>query len=67
MIPTMWILVLLLPPCLAALIWLYMGVGAGKGDALPWQHVRLGRYGFWIVLGIIYTATFTAAFVEHKL
>lgn len=63
----MWILVLLLPPCLAIVIWQYIGVGTRTGDVMPWQRVRLGRYGFWVVLGIIYTVTFTAALIKYKL
>jgi hypothetical protein len=61
-----WLLILA-PPCLALVLWQYVGIGARKRDILPWQYVRLGKYGFWVILAILYIVTFTAALVEHKL
>jgi hypothetical protein len=61
-----WILILVLgPPFLAYLAWLW--VGSRTGDIDPWKRVRLGKYGFWITLGIIYTAAIATALVEHKI
>jgi hypothetical protein len=64
--PVIW-LIILGPPCLAFVLWQYIGVGARTGDILPWQKVRLGKYGFWIMLAITYTATLATALVEHKI
>jgi hypothetical protein len=64
--PTIWVLVLA-PPILALVIWQYLGIGARTGNILPWQRVRLGKYGFWIILAIFYSVTFATALVEHKL
>jgi hypothetical protein len=55
------------PPCLAFLIWQGIGKGSRTGDAAPWQKVSLGRFGYWIILTIIYTAAFATALVEHKI
>jgi hypothetical protein len=60
-------LFILAPLCLALVLWQYVGIGARKRDILPWQYVRLGKYGFWVILAILYIVTFTAALVEHKL
>jgi hypothetical protein len=69
--PIIWFIVLG-PPCLAFVIW--------KGSSGPrtkdvtitfgfkadmWQRVSLGKYGFWILLAIIYTVTLATAFVDH--
>ena len=61
-----WLLILA-PPCLALVLWQSVGIDARKRDILPWQYVRLGKYGFWVILAILYIVTFTAALVEHKL
>ena len=56
-------LVVLGPPFLAYLAWLWIGAKAGNIE--PWKRVRLGQYGFWIILGIIYTAALTTAVAKH--
>jgi hypothetical protein len=69
--PIVWVIVLG-PPCLAFFIW-KAGSGPKTKDvtinfgfkADVWQRVTLGRYGFWIVLAIIYTVTLATAFVRH--
>jgi len=69
-----WVLILV-PPCLAFVIWQYGGVGAKTRDMTVtsgfkvdlWQSMRLGKYGFWIILAIIYTVTLATALVEHKI
>lgn len=58
-----WIL-LLAPICVAFLLWRlvrFTEVG------FPWQGVRLGKYGFWIILTVIYLAVFASALIEHKI
>jgi hypothetical protein len=72
--PMIW-LIILGPPCLALVISRGGGMGAKTKDITlgggfkvdVWQSVQLGRYGFWIVLAIIYTVTLAAALVEHKI
>jgi hypothetical protein len=63
-----WVL-LLGPPCLAALIWLLtrgwtllMMRGRPTPRIAMWQ-----RYDFWIILAILYIVMFAAALVRHKL
>jgi hypothetical protein len=65
-----WVLILILililgAPFLALGIWLSIGSRTGNVD--PWRRVRLGKYGFWIILAIFYTVMFATALVEHKL
>ena len=62
----MWILILL-PPVLAFVIWQGIGLGSRTGNTVPWQRVRLGKYGFWVTLAIVYIATFAAALGLHKI
>ena len=64
--PMIWALILV-PPCVAIILWQGVGIGSRTGNIVPWQHVRLGKYGFWITLAILYIVTFSAALVEHKL
>jgi hypothetical protein len=61
-----WVFILV-PLFVAFLIWQGVGIGSRTGNILPWQSVRLGKYGFWIILAILYIVTFSAALVEHKL
>jgi hypothetical protein len=59
-----WVLVLV-PPCLAFLVWQALRYNPRVGfPSIPFQ---LGKYDFWIVLTIIYVATFAAALIEHKI
>jgi hypothetical protein len=58
---------ILVPPCVAIVIWQGVGIGSRAGNIVPWQHVRFGKYGFWTTLAILYIVTFSAALVEHKL
>jgi hypothetical protein len=61
-----WILALVLgPPFVAYFAWL--GIGSRTGNIDPWKSVRLGKYGYWITLGIIYTVAIATAMVEHKI
>jgi len=39
--------------------------GGFKADV--WQRANLGKYGFWIILAILYVSMFTFAAFEHKL
>jgi hypothetical protein len=64
--PMIWVFILV-PLFVAFLIWQGVGIGSRTGNILPWQSVRLGKYGFWIILAILYIVTFSAALVEHKL
>jgi hypothetical protein len=72
--PIIWLLILF-PPCLAFYIWKFGGVGnrtkditvTGGFKADVWQRVSLGKYGYWIILTILYTVMFAAAAFEHKL
>ena len=64
--PMIW-LIILGPPCLAFVLWQSIGVGAKSGNTVPWQKVRLGKHGFWIMLAIIYAATLATVLVEHKI
>ena len=61
-----WILIVV-PPCLAFLIWQGIGKGSRTGDTVPWQRVWLGNYGVWITLVILYVAMFAGALIEHKI
>jgi hypothetical protein len=63
--PMIWALILV-PPCVAIVIWQGVGIGSRTGNIVPWQHVRFGKHGFWITLAILYIVTFSAALVEHK-
>lgn len=60
------VVLLLLPPLVAVALWQAFGMGGRNGNLVTLQSVRLGRYGFWIILGVAYTVTFAVAFVEHK-
>jgi hypothetical protein len=64
--PIMWILILV-PPVLAFVLWQGVGLGSRTGNIVPWQQVRLGKYGYWIILTIAYIATFAAALGLHQL
>ena len=64
--PIIW-LIIFGPPCLAFVLWQYIGVGAKSGNIMPWQKVRLGKHGFWIVLTIIYAAALATVLAEHKI
>ena len=63
-----WVL-LIGPPVLAVLTWLstrgWISMMMG-GRSTP-RIILWRKYDFWIILGILYLAMFTAAFVEHKL
>jgi hypothetical protein len=69
-----WFLILF-PPCLAFFIWKGGGLGLKTRDITltggfkvdVWQRVYLGKYGFWIILAILYAVMFAAAAFEHKL
>ena len=61
-----WVLILA-PPCLALILWQGFDIGSRTGNELPWQRVRMGKYGFWIVSTIFYAVMFAAAAFEHKL
>jgi hypothetical protein len=59
-----WVLCILLPPCIAFVVWQsvrFTEVG------FPWQGVRLGKHGFWVILTVIYIAIFATALIEHKI
>jgi uncharacterized membrane protein YoaT (DUF817 family) len=72
--PMIW-LIIIGPPCLAFFIWRSGGAGDHTRDATVtggfkvdvWQRVSLGKYGYWIILAIIYTVTIATALVEHKI
>jgi hypothetical protein len=64
--PMIWVLVLV-PPCIAILVWQGIGRGSKTEDTVPWQRVRLGKRGFWLTLAICYVAMFAAAVVLHKI
>jgi hypothetical protein len=72
--PMIWFLILF-PPCLAFYIWKLGGVGTRTRDititggfkADVWQRVSFGKYGYWIILTIIYAVMFSAAAFEHEL
>jgi hypothetical protein len=64
--PMIWFLIFA-PPCLAFLIWQGIEKGFRTGNTVPWARVRLGKFGFWMTLAILYVATFAAALVLHKL
>lgn len=57
----------LAPLLVAAVIWQWCGVGSRNGNIEPWRRVRLGKYGFWLTLGVCYVVMFSAAIVLHKL
>lgn len=59
-----WVLVLV-PPCVAFVAWQAISYSPRVG--FPSIPFRLGKYGFWIVLAIIYVATFATALIEHKI
>jgi hypothetical protein len=59
-----WVLALAIPPFIALIVWRlvrFTEVG------FPWQGVRLGKYGFWIIVTVIYSAILASALVEHKI
>ena len=63
-----WVL-LIAPPCLAALTWLMTRGGAAammRGRPRPWL-VLWQKYDFWIILAILYIVMLTDAVIEHKL
>jgi hypothetical protein len=71
--PIIWFLILF-PPCLAFFLWKCGGVGSRTGDITftggfkaDVQPVYWGKYGFWIILAILYAVMFAAAAFEHKL
>jgi hypothetical protein len=72
--PMIW-LIILGPPCLTLVLWCCGGMGAKRKDitvgggfkADVWQSVQLGKYGYWIILAIVYTVTIATALVEHKI
>jgi len=72
--PIIW-LIILGPPCLSLFIWKSGNMGARTKDITVgggfkvdvWQSFTLGKYGFWIILAIVYAVTITTALVEHKI
>jgi hypothetical protein len=72
--PIIW-LIILGPPCLSLLIWKSGGLSARTKDITlgggfkvdVWQSFTLGKYGFWIILTVIYAVTIATALVEHKI
>ncbi len=64
--PIIWFIVLG-PPCLAFVLWQGIGLGAKTGNTIPWQTVQLGKYSYWVIPAIIYTATIATALLEHRI
>ena len=61
-----WALVLA-PPVIAFVVWQGVGRNSRTGEGVPWQRVRLGKYGLWVTLTVCYVAAFGAALLLHKL
>jgi hypothetical protein len=59
-----WVL-LLAGPCVAFVASLAIRYSPRVG--FPSIPFRLGKYGFWIVLAIVYVAMFATALIEHKI
>jgi hypothetical protein len=55
------------PPCLAFVIWQQVAVGTSTRNKDSLNRVRLGKYGFWVILTIFYTVAFATALAKHKL
>jgi hypothetical protein len=67
--PLIWFLIVA-PPCLAFSIWRVIGnkdFRAGIQPRTAALTLFSNRYGFWLILGVLYVGMFGTAMVLHKL
>jgi hypothetical protein len=63
---SIWVVILLAPPCVA--VWVWQGTkNRTMGKSLGLRTPTVRRYRFWAVLAITYAAMLAGAFFEHKI
>jgi TRAP-type mannitol/chloroaromatic compound transport system permease small subunit len=64
--PIFWVLIFL-PPFVTWVVWLRARSGAKGSRAITPQTGWLPRYGFWMLLAIVYGVMITAALVRRQI